>query len=481
MSAKLLAEYPTEEAWRNLLLMKRCRRREVEDGEVVIVRCGDNTFHPIESEYVRPEVHSLMQVDRPVVHPGQLDRVVLWVDKTLDEIKGTYVHHFITWGSKQTFASNKSKSVPLPQRATIAARDPWYDLTGLEPGIGFWPKSQQYRHIIPANSYELNCNCNLYDIHLLTNDPMATRALMPILNSTLIALIKTFYGRYAGTEGNLKTEVVDTVLIEIPDPCNVTEPVLKRLETALASMQKREVTHLVEEAFLRCHTANEVREAENLPLGFPLELQQPDRRELDDAVFELLGVTDPHRREELIERLYREVALHFRSVRIVEVKKMEQRRHGVSREKVSAADLALDAWNDLGPEWQKPLTVWLEDQTQESKISELPEGEPRLPGASNFFEATTVYFGKKPAISLVCSSRAEAELVYAIARAGLRGAVSIPASEKESNRVLKAMESRLTEGRKLMEEMAGQLAGTDKLREQIAEVLHRWFVSGKKD
>jgi len=132
-------------------------------------------------------------------------------------------------------------------------------------------------------------------------------------------------------------------------------------------------------------------------------------------------------------------------------------------------------------EKQKPLGAWLEDQTDESKISELPEGEPRLPDASNFFEATTVYFGKKPAISHVCSSRAEAELVYAISRAGLRGAVSIPASETECSRVLKALESRFREGRKRMEEMAEQLAGTDKLREQIATVLHRWFIIGKKN
>ena len=29
-----------------------------------------------------------------------------------------------------------------------------------------------------------------------------------------------------------------------------------------------------------------------------------------------------------------------------------------------------------------------------------------VPAAENFFEATTVYFGKRPAVSHVCSSRA---------------------------------------------------------------------------
>jgi len=303
-----------------------------------------------------------MQVDRPVVSPEQLDRVVLWVNKDLKDIKGTYAWHYINWGAKQTFASTKSKAVPVPMRATVAGRDPWYDLTGLEPGIGFWPKSQQYRHIIPANSFNLNCNCNLYDLHSLMGSQLATRAVMPVLNSTLVALLKTFYGRYAGTEGNLKTEIVDVVLIDIPDPRNVNKGLLAKMESAIESMQKRKVTHLVEEAFMDCHTADEVREAAKLPLGLPVELQQADRRELDDAVFELLGVQDRRRREELIDRLYREVAFHFRSIRIVEVQKMEQRRHGGGKDNVSQIELALDAWNHLDPEFQNPLSTWIEGE-----------------------------------------------------------------------------------------------------------------------
>jgi hypothetical protein len=393
-------------------------------------------------------------------------------------LKGTYVHDFITWGSKQTFASNKSKSVPVPERETCAGREPWYDLTGITPGIGFWPKAQQYRHIIPANPFSLNTNCNLYDIHGLAINETTTHALMPILNSTLVAFMKPFYGRYAGTEGNLKTEVVDTLLIEVPDPRNVTEPILRRLERAFTSMQQREVTHLVEEAFRQCHTKEEVNEAAKLPLGLPLELQQLDRRELDDAVFELLGVKDAHRRRKLIDQLYREVAMHYRAIRIVEVQKMEQRRHG-GKSKVSPLNLAFSAWEELEPEWQKPLALWLEEQSHQAKTVELPDGEVRLPDAANFFEATTVYFGKKPAVSHVCASRAEAELITSIAQAGLRGPVSIPATEKECYEVSQSLEKRLREAQVRLDELAQQYTGTDKLREQVTEILKRWFIHGK--
>lgn len=479
VSAKLLEENQSELEWARLPLMRRCGRADVESGKLVIVQCGDGTIHPIEKEFVRPEVHSLMQVDRPVVLPEQLDRVVLWVNRKLNEIKGTHAWHYITWGSRQTFASKKSKPVPLPERATVAGRDPWYDVTGLEPGVGFWPKSQQYRHIVPANRDQLNCNCNLYDLYALTRDENATRALVPILNSSLVGLLKTFYGRYAGTEGNLKTEIVDVILIEIPDPRHVTLPVLKRLESALSSMQKREVTHMVEEAFLRCHTAAEVREAEKLPLELPLELQRDDRRALDDAVFELLGVADAERRRQLIDRLYREVASHFRAVRIVEVQKMEQRRHGGSTDTVSQMELALDAWNELDPPLKTPLSEWLDEQTGGAKTVELPEGEVRLPSPDHFFEATTLFFGKNSGLSCVCASRAEAELLALIAGEGLRGPVSIPVTEKECVALSRTLSDRLAAARTRFAELAEERAGTDKLRAQVVDQLNRWFVHGR--
>lgn len=479
VTREILDKYRNDIQWSGLPLIRRCDRRAAEAGSVVVVRCGDGTLHPIESEFVRPEVHSLMEVDRPVVSAVQLDRVVLWVGQELEEIKDTYAYHYIKWGSRQTFHSKKSKSVPIPERPGCAGRERWYDVTGRKPGIGFWPMAQQYRHIIPTNPDALSCNHNLFDIHPTIGSTVAVSAFMPVLNSTLVALWKTFYGRYAGTEGNLKTEIVDAVLMDVPDPRNATKSVMSRMEHALVSMQAREVTHLVEETFLNCHTAAEVREAAKLPLELPKELKQPDRRELDDAVFELLGVADARRRADLINRLYREVALFFRSIRIVEVQKMEQRRHGSGRDDVSQMQLALDAWNDLEPELQKPLSLWLSERDDKVQTVELPDGDVRLPAEGDFFDATTVYFGKKPVKSLVCDSRGEAELVAAIAREGVRGLLSLPATEDGCNRLRGELENRLSEGRERIQQLAEQRAGTDKLREQVVQLLDRWFISGR--
>jgi hypothetical protein len=111
----------------------------------------------------------------------------------------------------------------------------------------------------------------------------------------------------------------------------------------------------------------------------------------------------------------------------------------------------------------------------------IPDGELRLPEATNFFEANTMYFGKKPAVSIVCDSRAEAELVCAIARAGLHIEVVIPNSESACRKLSHQLESRMNEGVAKLEELAQQYAGTDKVREQVAAILKQWFIVGKSD
>jgi len=206
--------------------------------------------------------------------------------------------------------------------------------------------AQQYRHIIAANPQGLICNHNLFDLASAELTKKETKALIAVLNSTLLGLFKTFYGRYAGTEGNLKTEVVDVNLIDVPDPRGISERIAMRLTDALGDMCKRDVGGLVETALKECHTYERALDLARRPVKLPLELTQPDRRELDDAVFELLGVADRKERSRLIDRLYEATALHFRDVRVTEIQKMEDRRTG-GKARFAVTDYAADAWMPL--------------------------------------------------------------------------------------------------------------------------------------
>ena len=218
VTARMLAAHPGERDFRRHA--GGAARSAVAAGKLRIVKAGDGSVHPVESRYLAPEVHSLMKVDRPVVRSARLDRVVLLVGDPLGTLraKSPWVWRYLRYGAAARFPMANSPGKSPPARLTCAARRPWYDLTALvKPGFAFWPKSQQYRHIVPANPERTIGNCNLYDLAADTLRAAEKKSLVAVLNSTLVGLFKTCYGRFAGTEGNLKTEVVDVNLLEVPD------------------------------------------------------------------------------------------------------------------------------------------------------------------------------------------------------------------------------------------------------------------------
>ena len=378
VTQEVLGELEEGLLWNNVGLMTSCKRSEIESGKVRIVRAGDNTLHPVETKYLKPEVHSLMQVDRPVIRAADLDRVVLWVNEPLAALGHTYAAKYIRWGAKQTFASNKSKAVPVPERKTCASRVLWYDLTTDRTGVSFWPKAQKYRHIVPTNPESLVCNCNLYTVVPGLENRAERIALAAILNSTLVALFKCFYGRYAGTEGTLKTEVVDTVLLEIPDPRGVSPELAERFDKALKNMMQRNVTHLVEEALLQCHSGEAMRVVLLNEPKLPLELRQADRRELDDCVFELIGVSNQHERQKMVDELHRVTTEYYRYQRTQDIQAMENRA-GNNGRRFEAEDLAGSIWHTLSDN-QKGLGVtgWIKSAYPKPNPPAFPTASRRL-------------------------------------------------------------------------------------------------------
>ena len=477
VTARVLAE--NEDA-KDFRVLTGVARSIVDAGDLRIIEDGAGTLHPIEARFIAPEVHSLMKVDRPVVRARDVERVVLLVSGPLSAIRGTHAYRYVKYGEEATFASNKSKAVPVPQRSTCAARNPWYDLTRLvNPGFAFWPMAQQYRHIIPGNPDRAICNHNLFD---LASDELSQRersALLAVLNSTMIGLFKTFYGRFAGTEGNLKTEVIDVNLIEVPDPRGVSVAIAKRLSDALKSMCKRDVGHLLEESLKDCHSYERAKILAARPVELPIELQQSDRRSLDDAVFELLGVNDPAERSKLIDRLYDETARHFRSIRVTEIQKMEDRRDGGST-KFAVADRTADAWDALDLSDLTPLVHWVKTHaTGPCSVVNIPAERPARLETGAMFDTETVYFGKSPRDCIVTPSRGTAELVARIAELGVTGEVTIPNENADAMKLLDQLNHRHAVAAKRLQELADSRSGDEGMREQVFKLLERWFVVGK--
>ncbi|MCU0913454.1 MAG: N-6 DNA methylase [Planctomycetes bacterium] len=480
VTAEILAKHEGDRAFRQHA--GGAPRKDVESRKLRIIEAGDGSVHPVEAKYLAPEVHSLMKLDRPVVPGRDLDRVVLLVSEPMDKLKtkAPWVWRYLRYGMTATFASDKSKGKPAPKRSTCAARDPWYDLTRLvKPGFAFWPKAQQYRHIIPANPGQIICNCNLYDIasEILCGDEQLS--LVAILNSTLVGLFKTFYGRFAGTEGNLKTEVVDVNLLEVPDPRGVPAGVTKRLVDALDRMSRREVGRLVEEQLMDCHTPDRARRIAAAPLVLAEELHQRDRRDLDDAVFELLGVSDPKERDELVGRLYEATARHFREIRVVEIEKMQQRAKS-NNQRFSVHDLAADVWDAAALEDATPLAEWVGQYRESNVLVDIPEERPAVLSPSPMFDPDTVYFGKARRSHVDCPSHAQAELIVRLANLGVSGRVTLPADTDPCFKLLDRVNVRLEKALARFRELAESRTGDERVREQIVETVERWFVLGRE-
>lgn len=477
VTERVLRENPTPKDFRDLVGVPRA---DVAGGGLRVIEDGAGTLHPIEAKYIAPEVHSLMKVDRPVIRARDLDRVVLLVKPPLSALKGTHAYRYIKYGEQATYASKKSKAVPVPLRSTCAAREDWYDLTKLvDPGFAFWPMAQQYRHIIAGNPESLICNHNLFDLGSRTLIKREKTTLVAVLNSTLVALFKTFYGRYAGTEGNLKTEVIDVNLIEVPNPRGVTEAVSAKLSSALRSMCNRDVGHMVEEALKECRSYKKALQLASEPLVLPDELQREDRRALDDAVFEMLGVADPRERTRLIDRLYEAVALHFRDIRVTEIQKMEDRRKG-GKTTFSVTDHATDAWDAVDLTDLKPLAEWLKEVAQgEREELEVPSERPVHLDTGGMFDSQTVYFGRARRQHIVCGTRGQAELVARIADLGVTGGIEVPRSNPDTIKLLDKLNHRHVAAAKRLRELAESRGGSEQTQEEVFKLLERWYVLGK--
>ncbi len=473
----MLAEYPTEVEFIKTVGVPR---KDVVSGKLRIIEDGAGLLHPIESIYLSKVVHSLRDNRRSVIRPESLEQVVLLVSKSTKLQKTDFVSRYIKYGEITTFSSKKSKPVPVPFRSSCAGRDPWYDLTTtVHKGYALWPLSHQYLHVIPNNPNSLIANKRM--ITLLPNGLSHKECdlLVPILNSTLIGLLKSFYGRYTGTEGALGTDVLDVNLIDVPDPRDVEKAVANRLHRAFKSICKRDSGRLVEESLMSCHSYDLAMKIAAGPIVRAQELRQADRRELDDAVFELLGVTDPAERHNYIERLYDATAEHFRAIRVTEIQKMEDRKKG-STAKSTAKDQAQDAWNSLDLADVTPLADWLQAKMNRkgTEIS-IPPERPVLLSTGTFNEDETVYFGKRKQQYVECESREQAELVARIGELGVTGPVRLPSDAEGSAALLKELNARHESARIRLRELANSRSGESAVQDQIFELLERWFVLGK--
>jgi len=444
-------------------------RKDVESGRVKLVLCGAGRgeIHPIESEYLEPEVHSLMEIDGFTVSPKDCSRLILLVSQARSELKNTYVGKYIDWGEKQGYHAGATCVGRVTDTRT------WYDLTGHQPGQMFWPMAQQYKHCVPANDEDLICNHNLFDI---SSGKLPTPVLAGILNSTFVVLSKFQYGRPVGVEGNLKTEVVDVKMMWVPDPRHGSRTALRRVAAAFERLKQRKVHYFLSERRLREMAYRQAGKYDELEeLSDLSELDMPDRRELDDAVLQLLGERSKKRRDELLGQLYDHLREFFEQVRQKEEVAISNKKKAKRCGPENPADIAEQIVERLRQEAPELLLSYDDhflDATKPLDTFELPSnGEPVQ--ENGLFHKHQIVFkkGKREIAEVHTNSSVQDALVVLLARNGLRGFVRVPHEDEECQRVLDGYLNFVMRRNRRLRDLVEQRTVDEDMQDKIMDAL----------
>ncbi|MCX7012299.1 MAG: hypothetical protein NTW86_07000 [Candidatus Sumerlaeota bacterium] len=189
--------------------------------------------------------------------------------------------------------------------------------------------------------------------------------------------------------------------------------------------------------------AGRTKELEDLP--FACEFDMPDRRELDDAVLEMIGVSPKKRRQQLIDELYRYLREFFEWTREKEEKAIANKRIARRRGSASPSDIAAQIYEEVvknEPRLLRNYEYHFRDRDKPFDVFELPAEGVAEP-LTDFLTPHGVRFrkGKKDEGTLVKTKFPfQDELVVLVANAGVRGFVGFPREEDECRRVHREFE-----------------------------------------
>jgi hypothetical protein len=223
----------------------------------------------IEPSFRQPVLKSLRHIDHLRLNHDDYRHELLTIPATAN-LNGAAVADYLAWGERNG----------IDRRRTCAARHPWYALPEQATADLLLSKGIWRRHFAPILDAPLLIDQQLYGIYLHHHVPPLVAA--ALLNSAWFALQCELQGRVNLGEGVLWLASYELEDIRLPDP--------RRLSTEQAGHLAQSFTLLAER-----------------PVGdSAADLDQPDRQQLDELVFDLLGLGVAERapvREALLQRI----------------------------------------------------------------------------------------------------------------------------------------------------------------------------------
>ncbi|WP_374688879.1 class I SAM-dependent DNA methyltransferase [Promineifilum sp.] len=207
----------------------------------------------IEPEFRRPLLKSLRRVADLRAGREECAHDLLTIPAGA-RLAGTAAGDYVAWGEAQG----------IHRRRTCAGRTPWYALPEAAEGGLLLAKGVWQRHFAPVVVEPLVVDQQIYRVR--PDDEIAPGVAAALLNSAWFALQCELRGRVNLGEGVLWLATYELAEALLPDPRTLDAGQRRALEDAAARLAAR-------------------------PLGeTPEELARDDRRELDDLVFDLVGL-----------------------------------------------------------------------------------------------------------------------------------------------------------------------------------------------
>lgn len=450
-------------------------RKEVESGRVRLVMCGEGraVVRPIESKYLEPEVHSLMEVHTYEVSSRSCSNCILLLNGPRSDLSH-YVREYVAWGESLGYHTNPT----CASRATETRE--WYDLTHHKRPDIILPKIQQYRLTAFSNPEKLYQNSSLLGIYDVPKD--MTDAVCAVLNSTIAVLSRLIHARMLGNEGNLQLDVYSAKMMPVPDITKASTSMIRRLGSLFDQLRKRESLQFISKRRLREVSYRHKGKASDLnELSDKSELDMSDRRELDVAVFEMLGVESKRRRNDLIDDLYRSLREFFELTRQKEEKAIVNRKTASHKGPARPSDVAsqiLDVIREEHPELLRQYERDCLDMSQPLDTFQIPAGCRARP--FDMFAAYAVEFlkGKKRQALIEVQSEIQRNLLVLLAQSGVRGWVRIPHEDETCRRVLAQYEAFVGSRDHQLRQLVEERTADEDMQEEIYEALHALIARG---
>ncbi len=222
----------------------------------------------IEEEFLKPVIKSPRECKNIMVSAKNLNLRVFMCHADKKELKGTNALKYIEWGEKSVKDESGQQIRAFHARPSCRGRTYWWDLGDRSPA------RLNFNYLIDdvGNTYigEILVSDNFHEIH-------TERKLEIFLNSTIFWLFQNLSGRTGFGGGLLKIqtyELEQIFVLEVKDKMDL-------------QALKRSPQTIFEECGLSPQKS--IRDQQPNPL--------PDRKVLDNIIFDILGLTQEERRE----------------------------------------------------------------------------------------------------------------------------------------------------------------------------------------